>query len=85
MQRIALRDRTYERTMERGYIDQLNQAYDSFFVSEGKHPWPVLVIESNGLDYVRSSDDLHWVENNIRQRLQMGPFQPELPMDKQTT
>ena len=31
MQRIALRDRPYERQMERGYIDQLNQAYDSFF------------------------------------------------------
>ena len=30
MQRIALRDRPYERQMERGYIDELNQAYDDF-------------------------------------------------------
>ena len=30
MQRIALRDRTYERNMERGYIDELNHAYDEF-------------------------------------------------------
>ena len=32
MQRIALRDRPYERQMERAYIDQLNQAYDAFYL-----------------------------------------------------
>src|SRR5512141_464827 len=31
MQRIALRDRSYERNMERGYIHELNQAYEEFF------------------------------------------------------
>lgn len=30
MQRIAWRDRTYERSMETGYIEKLNQAYDDF-------------------------------------------------------
>src|SRR4030043_1950194 len=32
MQRIASRDRPYERNMEWNYIDQLNQAYDAFFI-----------------------------------------------------
>ncbi len=32
MQRITLRDRSYERNMERGYIEELNQAYESFFM-----------------------------------------------------
>jgi len=30
MQRIALRDRPYERQMERSYIERLNMAYDDF-------------------------------------------------------
>lgn len=77
MQRIALRDRTYERTMERGYIDQLNQAYDTFFI-DSPHASPVLVIESDPLDFVRHPEDLQWIENRIRQALQLAPFQPEL-------
>ena len=31
MQRIALRDRSYERNIERSYIEELNQAYEEFF------------------------------------------------------
>ena len=32
MQRIAMRDRSYERNMEVGYIELLNQAYNDHFV-----------------------------------------------------
>ena len=79
MQRIALRDRPYERTMERDYIDELNHAYDDYFIT--KPPaMPVLVIETNELDFVRREEDLDWVENRIRQALQLAPFQPELPL-----
>ncbi len=81
MERIARRDRAYERTMERGYIDQLNTAYDAFFLNQS-HPMPVLVIDSNAIDYVRYPEDLQWVENRIRQALQLAPFQPELPMPR---
>jgi deoxyguanosine kinase len=79
MQRIAMRDRPYERGMDADYIEQLNQAYDYAFI---QHPsrTPVLTIDTNELDFVRSSDDLHWVENRIRQTLQLAPFQPELPL-----
>ena len=79
MQRITMRDRSYERTMERGYIDQLNQAYDTFFL-HSSHPWPVLVIEADQLDYVKFPDDLKWIENRIRESLELTPFQPELPI-----
>lgn len=79
MQRIALRDRTYERTMERAYIDELNRAYDAFFL-ERPNSAPVLVIDSDDLDFVRRPEDLNWVENRIRQALQLPPYQPELPM-----
>jgi deoxyguanosine kinase len=79
MRRIAMRDRPYERQMEQGYIDQLNRAYDHFFINTS-HASPVLVIDSNEIDYVRFPDHLHWVENSIRQALQITPFQPELPL-----
>lgn len=80
MQRITLRDRPYERNMERGYIDELNQAYDHFFTSDSRKT-PVLVIDSNQLDFVHNPQDLDWIENRIRQTLQLPPFQPELPID----
>ena len=51
MERIAQRDRIFERNMERGYIAQLRTAYDSFFASYTETP--VLVIDTNDLDLVR--------------------------------
>lgn len=79
MQRIAQRDRPYERDMDPGYIEQLNATYDDYFLNQ-PHPNPVLVIDTNHLDYVRYPEDLRWIENRIRQALQLAPFQPELPL-----
>jgi len=50
MQRIAFRDRSYERNMESSYIDELNQAYEEFF----SHPYdgtPILTIDTNPHNY----------------------------------
>lgn len=80
MQRIALRDRPYERNMEVSYIAQLNQAYDTFFADGRIGKIPVLVIETNDIDFVRYPEDLKRVENRVRQALKMAPFQPELPL-----
>ena len=38
MQRIAMRDRPYERQMERSYIHELNLAYDEFFADQRPRP-----------------------------------------------
>jgi deoxyguanosine kinase len=80
MQRIAMRDRPYERQMEYDYIDQLNQAYDEFFLNHQSRPIPVLMIDFESLDTVRNTADLNLVENRIRQALLLAPFQPELPL-----
>jgi deoxyguanosine kinase len=84
MQRIALRDRSYERNMERGYIAEVNQAYEMFFMgarnSLGEQRVPVLAIDTNNLDYVRHPESLKLVENRIRQVLKLSPFQAELPI-----
>jgi len=79
LQRIEQRDRPYERDMDPAYIEQLNRAYDDFFLGV-EYEKPVLVIDTNSLDFVRYPDDLRWVENRIRQTLQLPPFQPELPL-----
>ncbi len=79
MQRIAMRDRPYERDMDPGYIAQVNGAYDDFFLNT-PHSIPVLSIDTNHLDYVRYPEDLRWLENRIRQALQLAPIQPELPL-----
>jgi deoxyguanosine kinase len=81
MQRITTRDRPYERNMERAYIEELNQAYESFFTNHQERRSPVLTIDTDGLDYVHRREDLDWVENRIRQVLKMAPYQPELPLN----
>jgi deoxyguanosine kinase len=84
MQRIASRDRYYERNMEREYIDQLNQAYDAFFIDNQARnvgeSVTVLALDTNELDYIRRIEDLKSVENRIRQTLKQVPFQASLPM-----
>ncbi len=79
MQRIAMRDRPYERQMDPDYIDMLNRAYDKSFLGEDRRV-PVLVLDANQIDFVRHPEDLAFVENRIRQALLLAPFQPELPI-----
>ncbi len=77
MQRIATRDRSYERNMERGYIEELNQAYQEFF-SRPYDETPVLAIDTDPLDFVHQPGHLKIIENRIRQALNLAPFQPPL-------
>jgi deoxyguanosine kinase len=77
MQRIAMRDRSYERNMERGYIEELNQAYESFFSTSYKET-PVLTIDTNPLNIIHNPKHLQHIENRIREALNLGPFQPAL-------
>jgi deoxyguanosine kinase len=79
MQRIASRDRPYERQMERDYIHKLNEAYETFFAASPDH-LKVLTIDTNRLNYIIRSDDLKWVENRIRQALHLPPFQESFPL-----
>jgi len=81
MGRIALRDRSYERSMERAYIEEVNQAYEAFFGDCNKRRSLLLTINTNELDYVQNGEDLKLVENGIRQAMKMPPFQQELPMN----
>lgn len=76
MERIALRDRAYERAMEREYIAALGEAYDEFFAHYTAAP--VLKIDTDALDIVHCADDLHVVLQRIRAALTLGTFQKPL-------
>jgi deoxyguanosine kinase len=84
MQRIASRDRPYERNIERDYINQLVQAYDDFFFNNQARNVggnvTVLTLDTNELDYVRRTEDLRLVETRVRQALKQVPFQASLPI-----
>lgn len=76
MQRIAHRDRPYERNMDQDYIQSLNLAYEDFYGDQHTGA-PVLRINTNELNYVAKEKDLDWVENRIRQTLMLGPYQTQ--------
>lgn len=79
MQRIAHRDRPYERQMDVNYIDTLNLTYEEHFKN---YPTKnVLTVNTNQLDYVHKSEALDHVEQRIRQTLKMVPFQESLLID----
>jgi len=79
MQRIAFRDRSYERQMERSYIDELNFAYDEFF-AKPYNGTKILKIETDNLNIIQNPEHLKLIENRIKQSLGLTPFQPVLPM-----
>lgn len=76
MQRIAHRDRPYERNMDPEYIHSLNAAYDIFYGADYEGP-PILRINTNQLNYVANEKDLDLVETRIRQTLKLGPYQTQ--------
>lgn len=76
MDRIALRDRTYERMMEQDYIAALNRAYEGFFARYSLAP--VLNIDTNALDIVHRAEDLDQVVQQIREKLETRPYQETL-------
>lgn len=77
MNRIAFRDRSYERTMSRQYIDDLRIAYERFFADYSGAP--VLSIETSELDFVSQPDHRQQVVRAVRAALDQGSFQPALP------
>ncbi|MGD8455462.1 MAG: deoxynucleoside kinase [Anaerolineales bacterium] len=79
MQRIALRDRSYERNMEAAYIEALNQAYHDHFSHHYQGP-PVSIIDTNDLDFVSNAEDLDLIERKIREALKEVLQQAQLPL-----
>ncbi len=79
MQRIALRDRPYERAMPRSYIEDLYAAYEAHFANDVGVP--VLVLDADALDFVAHPEHLRLIEDRLRQALGLPPYQPLLPLN----
>lgn len=77
MARIAQRDRPYERGMDRGYIESVNQAYEHFFASYQEAP--VLYVDTNQLNLVTDPAGLQSIVDRIHSAFQEGTFQRPLP------
>lgn len=82
LHRISMRDRPYERNMELEYIGELNQAYEAFF--SDRRELPVLIIDTNRINFVEQRAHFDLVVNRIRQALQIPPFQQHLPLEEQS-
>ncbi len=76
MERIAFRDRPYERNMDREYIDSLRLAYERFFSTYDQAP--VLTIDTNNINFVRNVQDLRAIVGQIRSALETGVRQAPL-------
>jgi deoxyguanosine kinase len=77
MQRITLRDRTYERDMDRGYIDRLNNRYQEYFTHHYQGP-DVLPINTDKINIIENPKDLKLVENLIRDKIKKVAYQVDL-------
>jgi deoxyguanosine kinase len=55
LERIGRRGRPFEKDMDRDYIKQLNEAYNYFFFHYVDAP--LLVVNTNGIDFVNNPDD----------------------------
>lgn len=78
MERIALRDRLYERGMEQAYIESLAGTYDGYF-AEYRHA-PVLTLNTDHLDIVHRAEDLNEVVERVKTKLHQVTYQPPLPL-----
>ncbi len=63
MERIATRDRVFERNMDEQYIDALNECYNSFFMHYTDSP--LLIVNTNDIDFVKNPADFQLLLTNI--------------------
>ena len=63
LERIARRGRPYEKEMDRDYLGQLNEAYNHFFFHFVDSP--LLVVNTNGIDFVNNPDEFSDLERRI--------------------
>ncbi|MFC1566005.1 deoxynucleoside kinase [Candidatus Neomarinimicrobiota bacterium] len=64
MKNIHRRKRSFEKNMSRDYIDALNQVYNEYFFRY--QDTPLLIINTNNIDFVNKKKDLEEIINVIR-------------------
>ena len=64
MQNIKIRGREYEKNIDWTYIDSLSQVYNEYFFRYVNSP--LLIINTNDIDFVNNQDDLEEIVQFIR-------------------
>jgi hypothetical protein len=67
LKQIALRGRDFEKTITREYLEQLNRHYEAWI--SGYKRGKLLIIESDGIDFVTRRDDLEQIGKTIKKKL----------------
>ena len=75
MNRIAMRDRSFERQMNRNYIDELRTEYKYYFNPlsikhnfMGKEPI-IIEIDNSNLDFLNNEKDRHFIINKVEEAM----------------
>jgi len=66
LKNIALRGRNYEKFITKEYLEKISQGYFNYFRQE--NDFPILIIDTNGLDFVNSPADFEKIVQCIFNR-----------------
>jgi deoxyadenosine/deoxycytidine kinase len=67
LKQIAARGRDFEQSIQREYLEQLNRHYEKWIT--GYRRGPLLVVESDALDFVNKPEDLRSIVGMIRKKI----------------
>lgn len=63
LRNIALRGRVYEANITKDYLEKITAGYFSYFRQQ--RDFPILVLDTNGIDFVKDSDDFEKLTETI--------------------
>jgi deoxyadenosine/deoxycytidine kinase len=63
LKNIAERGRTYEANITKDYLEKITAGYFSYFRQQ--RDFPILVLDTNGIDFVKNSDDFEKLTETI--------------------
>ena len=63
LKNIAQRGRTYEANITKDYLEKITAGYFSYFRQQ--RDFPILVLDTNGIDFVKDSDDFEKLTETI--------------------
>lgn len=80
MNRISMRGRDFEKNMDRSYLQQLSEDYNTFITHfETTHPTiPVLRFNGDDLDFVNNKNDLQFILDKVDSTIRKGVITNEL-------
>ena len=70
LKNIAKRGREYEQEIKTEYLESIQENYLTFFKQRAH--FPILIIESNALDFVNRTDDYKKIKTLLQQKFEQG-------------